>query len=359
MTDEKESMGAAYLWVYFTGEGDGAEQISLAVSKGNNALAWQTLNNGKPLFASKRGEGGLRDPFIMRAHDNSKFYLLATDLKIANRHGNGFETAQIDGSRHIEIWESVDLVKWSKQRHVEVAHPYVGNTWAPKAFWCDEIKQYVVFWASNIYRTDKVEERTAITYNRMIYVTTKDFCTFSSPHVWVDVDRGQGKGTIDAAVAKEDGIYYRFMKEEETMTIRLDCSADLLATLAGNSYAPRQGPLQQWVTRSEKVANGLPNGEGRDFIGGEGPCVFPANVGDHHGYRWYLFIDQPDYHGGPNHYIGFASYDLSDPNGWISVADQLRLGIPQNEDGGKPRHGSIIGITESEYQRLIAVYGSY
>ncbi|GAB2572122.1 glycoside hydrolase family 43 protein [Gracilibacillus alcaliphilus] len=357
MNDKREQESSAYLWAFFTGEGDGAECISLAISKGNDALAWQTLNQGKPLFSSEAGEYGLRDPFLIRAHDGSRFYLIATDLKIANRHGHGFHTAQIDGSRHIEIFVSDDLVHWSKQRHVEVSGEFAGNTWAPKAFWCEEIKQYVVFWASNLYSTDDIQMRSDITYNRMIYVTTEDFLTFSEPKVWVDVDRGQGKGTIDAVIAKEDGVYYRFMKEEETMTIRLDRSADLLATVSGGSYASDKGPLDQWVTLGEKVANGLPNGEGKLFTGGEGPCIFPANPGDLHGYRWYLFIDQPNYHGGPNHYIGFASNDLTVPNSWVSVADKLRLGLPKNADGGKPRHGSIISITETEYERIVEAYG--
>lgn len=349
----------AYLWAFFTGEGDGAEQISLAVSQGNDALSWHTLNQGKPLFVSEKGERGLRDPFIIRSHDGNRFYLIATDLKIAGRHGHAFHTAQMDGSRYLEIFESTDLVNWSKQRHVKVSSKLAGNTWAPKAIWHESSQQYVVFWASNLYQTEDVRERADITYNRMVYVTTKDFHQFSEPEIWVDVDRGIGRGTIDAVVIQEDDLFYRFMKAEENMTIRLDRSSDLFAQVKGTEYASHTGPIDQWVTLKEQVANELPNGEGNRFTGGEGPAIFRANPKDVNGYRWYLFIDQPSYHGGPNHYIGFASNDISDGDSWVSVADKLRLQLPENADGGKPRHGSIISITQAEYERVITAYAPH
>src|SRR5699024_1132717 len=148
----------AYLWAFFTGEGKGAEQISLAVSQGNDALSWRTLNQGKPLFVSEEGERGLRDPFIIRSHDGQRFYLIATDLKIADRPGNGFYAAQMDGSRYLEIFESEDLVTWSKQRHVKVSSKFAGNTWAPKAFWHEPSQNYILFWASNLYPTENVQD---------------------------------------------------------------------------------------------------------------------------------------------------------------------------------------------------------
>ena len=77
-----EEKDEAYVWAFFTGEGVGGEKISLAASKGNDALDWNTLNNGTPLFTSEFGEKGLRDPFIMKSKDGDKFYMLATDLKI-------------------------------------------------------------------------------------------------------------------------------------------------------------------------------------------------------------------------------------------------------------------------------------
>lgn len=342
----------AYVWAFFTGEGAGAEQVSIAASKGNDALRWNTLNGGEPIFASTQGTEGLRDPFIIRSHEGDKFYMLATDLKIDGLAG-GFTTAQISGSTYIEVWESTDLVNWSEQRHIKVSSDYAGNTWAPEAYWDDEIQRYVVYWASNLYPTTDASTRTAVTYNRMMYATTDDFVTFSEPQIWSDVRRGNGLGLIDSTVVEQDGVYQRFTKDEASMTIRQEKSTDLLATISG-SLPGTSGAADEWTLVKEKIATGLPNGEPNGtYSSGEGPNVFAANPGDVNGFSWYLFIDQPSYHGGPNHYIPFGSNDITDGSSWQSVGSILRANLPQNSDGGKPRHGTVIPVTRAEYQTVL------
>ncbi|WP_395244270.1 immunoglobulin-like domain-containing protein [Agromyces sp. MMS24-K17] len=345
----------AYVWAFFTGEGAGAERVSLAASKGNDALRWNTLNGGEPIFTSTQGTTGLRDPFIIRSHEGDKFYMLATDLKVAGLAG-GFTTAQLSGSLAIEVWESTDLVNWSNQRHIQVSTPYAGNTWAPEAYWDDELGRYVVFWASNLYPDTTPASRTAVTYNRMMYATTDDFITFSDAQVWSDVKRGTGLGLIDSTVAEQDGIFYRFTKDEASMTIRQEKSTNLLATITG-TLPGTTGAADQWTLVKEKVATGLPNGEpGGTFSSGEGPSIFPSNPGDVNGFDWYLFIDQPNYHGGPNYYIPFGSTDLTDGNSWQPLGATLRANLPQNSDGGKPRHGTVIPVTRAEYQKVLEAY---
>lgn len=346
-TDDTE----AYVWAFFTGEGDGAEQVSLAASKGNDALSWNTLNGGKPVFSSSLGTQGLRDPFIIRSKEGDKFFMLATDLKIAGLAG-GFDTSQKSGSKHIEVWESTDLVNWSAQRHVKVSSDFVGNTWAPEAYWDDALDTYVVFWASNIYPTTNVADRTSVTYNRMMYATTDDFVTFSEAKPWIDVQRGTGRGTIDSTIAEEDGVYYRFTKDEASMTLREEKSTDLLATVSG-ALPGTAGPADEWTLIKERVASGLPNGSGGTFTSGEGPNVFPANEGDVNGLDWFLFIDQPDYHQGPNHYVPFGTDEIADGNSWQPLGSKLAANLPQNADGGKPRHGTVIPVTRAEYQKVL------
>src|SRR5690625_7963305 len=46
----------AYVWAFFTGEGVGGEKISLAASRGNDALDWNTLNDGEIGRASGKGK---------------------------------------------------------------------------------------------------------------------------------------------------------------------------------------------------------------------------------------------------------------------------------------------------------------
>jgi hypothetical protein len=210
-----------------------------------------------------------------------------------------------------------------------------------------------VFWASNLYPTTDVASRTAVTYNRMIYVTTDDFVTFSEPQIWSDVKRGTGLGLIDSTVAEHDGTYYRFTKDEASMTIREEKSTDLLATISG-TLPGTSGAADEWTLVQEKIATGLPNGEpGGTYSSGEGPSIFPSNPGDVNGFDWYLFIDQPNYHGGPNHYIPFGSTDITNGASWQPLGSILRENLPQNSDGGKPRHGTVIPVTRAEYQTVL------
>ncbi|WP_051923618.1 glycoside hydrolase family 43 protein [Bifidobacterium biavatii] len=376
----------AYAWAYFTGDRGDSEKISLAVSNGNDALSWHALNGGKPLFESTFGTRGLRDPFIMRSHEGDRFFIIATDLKVAALNGS-FSEAQRTGSRYLEIWESTDLVHWGDQRHVLVSPPAAGNTWAPEAYWDDEIGAYAVYWSSNLYDGAAATDgalRNEPTYGRMMIATTKDFRTFSAPQVWMDVCRGNGhdgRGLIDATVARDGDWWYRFVKDERTMTIREERSHDLLGKVHGmlpgemfssfdslsaldENDATLDGESDGgWQLVRENVGVGLSNGEKAEdgspkpFTRGEGPCIFPANPGDVNGYRWFLFIDQPSYHDGPNHYIGFATQDLADPNGWAPVSGKLREGLPVSPDGGKPRHGTVMPITAAERERLVAAFG--
>ena len=353
----------AYAWAYFTGESNGGERISLAVSRGDDALRWQTLNHGRPVLSSRYGTRGLRDPFIMRTHEGDGFVLIATDLNVSQLDGD-FQRAQCIGSRHLEIWQSSDLIHFSEQRHVTVSPLEAGNTWAPEAHWVDELGMYALYWASNLYDGDQAqhpERRARPTYNRMMISLTRDFRTFSPPKVWVDVCRGDGRdgrGTIDATVVRDGDWWYRFIKDEGTMRIREERSRDLMAPVTG--ALPDEHETRGWRLVSDDVGVGLPNGE-RDDRGvpqvltrGEGPCIVRTNPGDVNAARWLLFIDQPRYHGGPNHYIAFAGDDLADPDGWRPVSGVLRESLPVNADGGRPRHGTVLPITAAESARLLA-----
>jgi trimeric autotransporter adhesin len=74
------------------------------------------------------------------------------------------------------------------------------------------------------------------------------------------------------------------------------------------------------------------------------------------GYEWYLFIDQPSYHAGPNYYIPFATDDIADGNAWEPVGATLRENLPENADGGKPRHGTVIPVTRAEYETVLEAF---
>ena len=312
-----------YAFSYFTGSSIPGEKIFFAASRGNNALQWDELNNGQPVLESTMGEMGLRDPFLIRSPEGDRFYLIATDLSIG-RNGN-WDRAQRTGSRYLEVWESTDLVTWSEQRHVLVSPPTAGNTWAPEAYWDETLQQYVVFWASKLYAEDD-PNHTGNTYNRMLYATTRDFVTFSEPRIWQD----RGESRIDSTVIKEDGVYYRFTKDEGGGGT--GCS-DIIQEKATSLTAVDLPGNPAW----EFMTGCIGRDAGTSAV--EGPTVFEANPGDTSGSPYYLFVDEY----GDRGYIPLGTDDLEAPN-W-QVPDTYSL-------PASPRHGTVIPVTQAELDRL-------
>ena len=180
-----------YLFVTFKGEQTPmSEQVYFAVSK--DGRQWSALNDGKPVLISNLGEKGVRDPYLIRSHDGRKFFILATDLSIHLNHD--WNRAQTAGSQSIVIWESTDLVNWSKPRLVRVAAPDAGCTWAPEAVYDEETKDYLVFWASKNRSDDFAKQRVWA-------ARTKDFRTFEKPFVYID----KAGHVIDTNIVREGG----------------------------------------------------------------------------------------------------------------------------------------------------------
>ncbi|MET7689211.1 family 43 glycosylhydrolase [Streptomyces sp. NPDC005483] len=307
-----------YMFSYFTGEGtsDG-EQLYAALSKGDDPMKWRELNDGKPVLTSTLGEKGLRDPFIIRSPEGDKFYQIATDLRI---YGNGdWDASQRTGSKSIMVWESTDLVHWTNQRLVKVSPDSAGNTWAPEAFYDAKLGEYVVFWASKLYDN---EAHSGDTYNRMMYATTRDFYTFSEPKVWID----RGYSVIDSTMIQNNGTYYRLSKDERNNTSSTPNSKFIFEEKSDSILDPN------WTAVAEGIGKGAMNAA-------EGPLVFKSNSEE----KWYAFLDEF----GGRGYIPFETTDLDSGN-WTPVAD---YDLP-----AKPRHGTVLPVTQAEYDRLLRSY---
>ena len=308
-----------YAFTYFTGNSLAGEKIYIAASNGNNALDWEELNGGQPILTSTMGTKGLRDPFVMRSAEGDKFFLLATDLSIGS--GTSWGDAVKRGSLYLEIWESSDLKTWSAQRHVKVSPPTAGNTWAPEAYYDTDLGSYVVFWASSLY-ADSDTERTGATYHRMLYVTTRDFVTFSDPQIWQDA----GMSRIDTTVIQEDGVFYRFTKDEGATGT--GCS-DIIEERSSQLLAP----VSSW----SQVTACIGRNAGTSAV--EGPTVFKANAGDVNGEKFYLFVDE---YGGRG-YIPLETADIANPTWKVSSSYKLPT---------SPRHGTVLPITAKELAGL-------
>ncbi|MDX3779228.1 family 43 glycosylhydrolase [Streptomyces europaeiscabiei] len=314
---------AGYVFAYFTGEGspDG-EQVRFALSRGDDPLRWRELNGGAPVLTSDLGTRGLRDPFVVRAPEGDRFYLIATDLRMHGERDGDWEQVQRTGSTSLMVWESTDLVHWTDRRLVRVAPDTAGNVWAPEACYDPDLGAYVVFWASKVYAED-APDHTAETHNRMLYATTRDFRVFSEPRLWND----PGHSVIDSTVVRHGGVYYRFTKDERGNSpaapggkfITVEKSAGLRDT----SYAFVADRIGQGVVEQ-----------------GEGPIVFRSNTDDH---KWYLFIDEFSGRG----YVPFETDDLGSGT-WTPCEG---FALPPGA-----RHGSVLPVTRAEYERLLAAY---
>ena len=308
-----------YAFAYFTGDSRAGENIFLAASEGNNALSWTELNNEQPILTSTQGTKGLRDPFLIRSHEGDVFYLLATDLSIGS--GTSWGDAVRKGSLYLEVWESKDLKTWSQQRHVKVSPDNAGNTWAPEAYYDTEIGEYVVFWASSLY-AENDPNHTGNSYHRMLYVTTRDFVTFSEPVVWQD----DGRARIDSTVIKEGDAYFRFTKDE-------GASGTGCADIIQERSTSLRATLSSWT----RVAACIGRNAGTSAV--EGPTSFKANPNDVNGQKFYLFVDEYSGRG----YIPLETPDIANPSWKVSASYKLPT---------SPRHGTVVPVTAKELAAL-------
>lgn len=295
----------AYLFVHFTGETPDGEQIYFSLSR--DGLHWQDLNHGEPVLRSSVGEKGVRDPFILRMDDT--YVIIATDLRIAN--GKGWGIAQYEGSRNLLVWKTTDLTNWGNPELVEVGVPTAGCVWAPEAIFDEETKEYMVFWASMVQAPWDKEPKQKI-YSAL----TLDFSDFHDIRIYIEKENH----VIDTTMIYENESYYRYSKDETTKNIRCDRGGSLWGSFKN--------------IPSETVDN---------LYGVEGPIIFKFIDRD----EWCLLVDQFATGGG---YLPIVTKNLD--------SGEFRILEPSEYDMGqtKKRHGSVLKITEDEYQALLKKY---
>lgn len=248
-----DKLYGAYLFVSFTGESEIGEQIYFSVSL--DGLHWEDLNGGRPVLSSSIGEKGVRDPYIIRSCIDNKFYIIATDLRIANE--KGWDIAVNHGSKSIIVWESEDLIRWSREKSIEVGVKDAGCVWAPEAIYDRTKDAYLVFWASNVKET--LEE----TAKHKIYCSyTRDFRNFTPADKYITREND----VIDTTIFEEQGVYYRFSKDETEKNIQIDKGEILNSAL----FTPVPAPVIDSIH------------------GVEGPTIFKFNDRQ----EWCLMVDQ-------------------------------------------------------------------
>lgn len=336
---------AGYAAAYFKSDSD--EKIYQAATSGNDFFTFSPVNGGNAVIASTTDTKGLRDPYILRSKDGDKYYMVATDLCIGC--GTGWGPAQSNGSLKIEVWESTDLVNWTRTNGentgITVNQPAAGMTWAPEAYWDDELQSYVVFFASRLY-SDATHTNTDKLYARMFAVLTRDFTTFTyPPATWQDT----GYARIDSTVTKIGDYYYRFTKNEESgaagvleagKDIFLERSKVLTAPTTQSSWTA--DPETTWQLTDTRMT-GLETGQA-----GEGPEIVKLNEGDpSNSGDGYVFLVDNYGAGGYRAFLTTGEAIASSHQG-----DRLskRAEWTVRPAGGlptSPRHGAFVSVTQS------------
>ncbi len=302
----------SYIYLYFRGNiyGNGESQnIHMSVSK--DGFYWDALNKNELILKSTQGTLGVRDPYLIRSYEGDRFYLLATDL---DANGGDWGAYSRNGSKSIVIWESDDLVNWSKERLIEIAPKNAGCMWAPEATYDKTTGEYIVYWASDIIGGNG---------KKIFYAKTRDFYTFSEPKVYKDVEKGTT--FIDTSMIEYKGTYYRFTKNENEITLLLE---------VGNSV------LGEFELIKTKIA-------GEEGV--EGPAIYQINGQE----KWCLYMDGYAYGNAGVGYFPLIAESLED----LKMANFRKLEPSEYKMPEGAKHGSFVPITKEEYQALVDKWG--
>ncbi|WP_328767168.1 glycoside hydrolase family 43 protein [Streptomyces sp. NBC_00286] len=310
--DRAAAADPGYLMVHFTGEGSANQQMYLSHS--TDGLRWNDLNGGGMVLRSTVGTKGVRDPALVRSPDGSKYWIIATDLCWGC--GSTVDGSINNGSRNLVVWESTDLVNWSKPWLLNVAGaiPDGRNAWAPEAIWNPATNDYVLYWATNVPLDGK-------TKHRIFYARTSDFRSITTPKIYID--RPGTQELIDTQIVEvPSGVgNYRYVRASGDGQITLEGSNSILGT---------------WTRLGDLSGIGLTGSQV------EGPMWMKFRDRN----EWTLYLDQ--YASGRG-YMPVTTTNPSSPGTY-----KLPASGSYNMGGTKKRHGSILTLTAAEEARVLA-----
>ena len=311
-----------YLFAYFAGEGtaDG-EQVRFGLSRGDDPVHYDDLHDARPVLVSTLGEGGIRDPYLVRDPAGDRFFLIATDLRI-HPHGD-WSGAVRTGSRSIVVWESHRpraagrrRGSWRSRRRPPAApgRPRPCGTTSTTSSSCSGRRRCT---------TADDTDHAGTSHHRMMYATTRDFVTFSDARVWSD----PGYSVIDSTLVRHDGWWYRFTKDERDPGSSSPTSKFITAERSRDLRSGAYEPVTDGIGRTNALGAGVEHGEG--------PVVVPSAAGD----RWYLLVDEF----GGRGYVPFESPTLDAPQWAPTTGSRMPTGA---------RHGSVLPVTRAEHDLL-------
>ena len=318
-----------YMMVHFIEDSAGyAEKIYLDISREDNPEQWDPLNGGQPILASDLGTTGVRDPFITRNPKNGKFYIIATDLRVFGADNAGWATWQKNYSTKMNVWESEDLISWSRLRQFDVAldqagekQANMGMMWAPEATWVPDYYgagkgAFVVYWSSQCYVDEAQTQKDS--GSKIMWGVTTDFTQETWEFGGVFLDGGKN-GWIDTTIIQNGNKTYHITKSNDEQII-MESTTD----------------KEWWKLDTDWTRIQSNIGQSR-FGSVEGPAVFKDHSREN---RWYLFVD-----------------DLPSPGYQPMVSNNLDKGWDylDSEDyflTKFTKHGGILSLKKKEYDAV-------
>jgi hypothetical protein len=299
-----------YLMVHFTGDSATGQMLYLAHS--TDGLHWNDLNGGAPVLNSMIGTKGVRDPALVRSPDGSKYWIIATDLCI--RCGSTYT----NGSPNFVVWESTDLVTWSKPWLLGAAGLIPGgkNAWAPEAIFNPETNDYVLYWATNA-------TVNGIFKYRIYAARTKDFRTITTPQIWIDPPGSTPVVDTQMTEVPAGTGPYRYLRVSGDGQNNVEGSNSILGT---------------WTNLGNLSSIGLTG----NVV--EGPVWMKFRDRN----EWALYIDY-------NNPQGVREYRPILTTNPFDVSTYRLQDATSYDMGGTPkRHGAIMTLTAAEESRVLA-----
>ncbi len=306
----------AFLFVHFreTTSPEG-EQVYFALSR--DGFHWEALNEGQPILWAYYGDRGVRDMTIVRDRSTGRFHIFATDLSLSygmrGRYHHSWREISLHGRKDLAHWYSDDLIHWSEEELLPLGDESFGCLWAPDVLWDRKQECYLLHWSSS-HRSSGFGPKA------IYYSTTRDFISYSPPAL---LYREPGGAVIDSAMYEENGKYYLFLKSEGLHR--------RIILLEGDHAT---GPFRR-IDAFDQAMLAIEEGVY------EAPTAVRLEDG-----RWCLFLD---YYGAPGTKQGYVPFIAPSLAGGRFIRSDDSFSFPYGF-----KHGTILEITEAEYDRMKA-----
>lgn len=301
-----------YLFAYFTGDTVDGQKIRFATS--SDGKNFRTLNNGNYTVTQKTGTQCARDPYLFYSEKENCYYLLATDYDYSHSNWG-------DKQSTMTVWKSNDLITWSNETHIDAKNipgiKFDNNLWAPQALWDDAEQKYMVYYSTNVDGSKAV----VYSYTSDLFDVTK----YSVPQKIGDF----AFSNIDADITKVGDEYVLFIKNEDGNSKKIYAAV----SSTPNSFS---NPV-------------LLNSKNKSF---EGPQLYKTSTGytlafDEYGNSGNVWLHEFT----NEQFASFVANVKTNPSS-IDISSNHSKTVNQSNDGFAARHGSIISISDEQYNAL-------